>query len=993
MKNTRFVLIFTLFSALGVLYAQTPATALQGVVTDPSGATVQDALVQLRGPGGEQRATSDLTGRYSFPTLRPGKYLVRVIAKGFTVTQRRDVQINGAQTLDVQLTIEAQSQVMNVEDEASRVSTDPDSNASALVLGEKELAALSDDPDELASQLQAMAGPAAGPSGGQIYIDGFSGGSIPPKSSIREVRINSNPYSTEYDRPGFGRIEILTRPGTDKIRGQAFVQYNNQSMNSRSPLLTDPSLPPFSAKLFGFNLSGPIKKGKGSFGFDLERRNIDENAFILATTLDSQFNPVTVNSAVLTPQVRTSFGPRFDWALNSRNTLVARYQEGRSSHGNAGVGNYALESRAYDQTTTDRSLQLTETAVLSPKLINELRFQYRYSVSANTGDNTVPSLSVQGAFEGGGAQIGNSGNANHSYELGNSATITHGKHIMKWGARLRNASTDSTSVNNFGGSYMFFGGLGPTLDANNQPIAGPLVQLTALERYQRTLQFQALGYTADQIRLLGGGASQFSLAAGTPLTSVSQFDAGLFFNDDWRLRQNLTLSYGMRYETQTNISDYSNWAPRVALAWGIAGKGKTVKTVLRIGAGVFYDRISDSVVLQSQRYNGITQQSYLLINPNFFPLIPSSDVLQAARQPQQLQLVDSTLRAPRNYQASVGVERQLGKYTKLSVQYVTSRGVHLQRSRNINAPINGVYPYDDKQLRLLTETTGFSRSHQLIFSPNVNYKKLFLFGFYGMSYGHSDAEGIAADPYNLRAEWGPSSFSDVRHRAVIGTSIPLPWKISLSPFLMANGGSPYNITTGRDTNGDGFTAERPSLVADAASATCSGGNFKYEPGMGCFNLNPASGTAIGRNYARGPSSVTLNLRMSRSWAFGNRGESGTADAGPGGGGPPPAGMGGGGRGGPGGGGPPPGVGGGMGGGMRGGPGGMFGGGNSGKKYNLILSASANNVLNHANYAAPSGDLSSPYFGESRSLAGGFGPMGGGSSAYNRKIDLQLRFTF
>ncbi|HEY3441063.1 MAG TPA: carboxypeptidase regulatory-like domain-containing protein [Paludibaculum sp.] len=994
MRDTRFVLIFALFSLLGVLYAQTPATGLQGVVTDPSGATVQDALVQLRGPGGEQRATTDVAGRYRFPTLRPGKYVVRVIAKGFTVTQRRDYQIDSAQTLDVQLTIEAQSQVINVEDEASKVSTDPDSNASALVIGEKELATLSDDPDELASQLQAMAGPAAGPSGGQIYIDGFSGGTMPPKSSIREVRINSNPYSTEYDRPGFGRIEILTRPGTDKIRGQAFAQFNNESFNSRSPLLTASTLPPYSAKLFGFNLSGPIKKGKASFGFDLERRNIDENSFILATTLDSQFNPVTVNEAVLTPQTRTSFGPRFDWALNKNNTLVARYQEGRSSRGNEGIGNYALQSRAYDSTSSDRSLQLTETAILSARSINELRFQFRRSVSENTGDNSIPSLSVQGAFEGGGAQIGNSGNVNRSYELSNSTTFTHGTHTMKWGARLRNAGTDSTSVNNFGGSYAFFGGLGPLLDATNQIIAGPLVQLTALERYQRTLQFQALGYTPEQIRLLGGGASQFSLAAGTPLTSVSQFDAGVFFNDDWRLRQNLTLSYGLRYETQTNISDFSNWAPRVALAWGIGGgRGRTVKTVLRVGAGVFYDRVSDSVVLQSQRYNGLTQQSYLLMNPNFFPLIPTADVLQQAKQPQQLQLADSALRAPRNYQASIGVERQLGKYTKLSVQYISSRGVHLQRSRNINAPIDGVYPYGDKQLRLLTETTGFSRSNQLIFSPNVNYKKMFLFGFYGISHGRSDAEGTAADPYNLRAEWGPSSFGDVRHRAVIGTNLPLLWKVSLSPFLMFNSGNPYNITTGRDTNGDGFTAERPSLVADATSGTCTGGNFVYAPGMGCFNLNPAAGTAIGRNFARGPSTFTLNLRMSRSWAFGNRGESGVADpgpGGPGGGGPPPGGgMGGGMRGG---GGPPPG--GGMGGGMRGGgPGGMFGGSSSGKKYNLTLSASANNVLNHANYGAPSGDLSSPYFGQYRSLAGGFGPMGGGSSTYNRKIDLQLRFTF
>jgi hypothetical protein len=159
------------------------------------------------------------------------------------VSSYRNYQIAGAAVLDVRLTIEAQTQVLNVEEEAQRISVDPGLNAGALVLREKELSTLSDDPDELAQQLQAMAGPSAGPNGGQIYIDGFSGGSLPPKASIREVRINTNPYSTEFDRPGFGRIEILTRPGTDKIRGQVFGQFNDESLNSRSPLLSQSKRP------------------------------------------------------------------------------------------------------------------------------------------------------------------------------------------------------------------------------------------------------------------------------------------------------------------------------------------------------------------------------------------------------------------------------------------------------------------------------------------------------------------------------------------------------------------------------------------------------------------------------------------------------------------------------------------------------------------------------------------------------------------------------
>src|SRR6266700_4743900 len=196
--------------------AQTPSgPALRGTVTDPSGALVPGALVQLRGPGGEQKQTTGVDGVYNFTNLKAGKYTVRVIAKGFTVSSKQNFEIAGPMVLDAQLVIQSDTQVLNVDDEANTVSADPTANGSALVLGEKELTALSDDPDELQQQLQAMAGPGAGPNGGQIYIDGFTGGNLPNKSSIREVRINSNPFSPEYECPGFCRIEIFTNPGTD----------------------------------------------------------------------------------------------------------------------------------------------------------------------------------------------------------------------------------------------------------------------------------------------------------------------------------------------------------------------------------------------------------------------------------------------------------------------------------------------------------------------------------------------------------------------------------------------------------------------------------------------------------------------------------------------------------------------------------------------------------------------------------------------------------
>jgi hypothetical protein len=385
------------------------------------------------------------------------------------------------------------------------VSSDPDSNGGALVLGEKELATLSDDPDELSQQLQAMAGPGAGPNGAQIYIDGFNGGNLPSKSSIREIRINSNPFSPVYDRPGFGRIEILTKPGMDSLHGQAFVQYNNEDFNSRSPLLEQSTRPPYKQEFFGLNVTGPIKKNKASFSFDAQRRSTTENAFIYATDLSSSLVPQTVNQAVLTPLTFTMLSPRLDYALNANNTLTVRYQNTRSTSDNQGVGSFNLSSLGYNATTSENTIQATETSIVNTHLVNETRFQFMRSTTGMTGGTNDVDISVQGAFTSGGAQVGNSGTRTNEWEATNTSTFTHGTHTFKWGGRVRGTRLSSTSVANFGGTFTFTGGNGPELDANNDPIAGTSIELDALEVYRRTLLFQQEGMSDAQIRALGGG--------------------------------------------------------------------------------------------------------------------------------------------------------------------------------------------------------------------------------------------------------------------------------------------------------------------------------------------------------------------------------------------------------------------------------------------------------------------------------------------------------
>ncbi|MBI1898138.1 MAG: carboxypeptidase regulatory-like domain-containing protein [Acidobacteria bacterium] len=816
------------------------------------------AHVEVRGPSESaeriQRARTDRSGRYSFPSLRTGNYQVRVRAKGFAPAEKNDLRVAGPTTFDAQLVIEAAREVVNIDTEATGVTPDPAANGSAVVLGRKQIAALSDDPDELAQQLRVLAGPAPGPGGGQIYIDGFLGGNLPPKSTIREVRINANPFSPEYDRPGFGRIEIFTKPGSGSFRGEALAQYNNKFLNARNPLLAQ-SAPPYDAQLYNLNFSGPVKKNKGSFTVDAERRRIEENALILATTLDDNLSPVRVSESFATPLTRTAIAPRFDYSINEKNTLVVRYQDVRANLENEGVGGFSLRSRAYNQTRVENTAQITETATIGPRAINETRFQFMRSRVQNTGDDATPAIIVQDAFYGGGPTTGNSSTARNTWELTNISTYIRGAHTLKWGGRVRGSLLTDTSYDNFAGTYTFF----------------------TLEGYQKTLALERAGYSGSEIVQLGTGPSPFSLNAGTPTTQVNQADVGLFVNDDWRVRPNLTISLGVRYEAQRNIGGRGEWAPRLGIAWGLDGKpNRPPKTVLRAGVGTFYDRIPEVVTLNALRYNGTTQQSYLIFHPDFFPAIPPPSVLQASRQPQRLQPVSSAIAAPRIYQTSVGIERQIRPYARVTATWISTRGVRLLNARNINAPLNGAYPFGDAAVRLLTESAGFSRLNQFVVNPSMNYKRLVVSGFYALSYGRDDTSCepipsyspggcVPADPYNRRAEWGPSNYGDVRHRMVVMAVVPLPWGSSVMPFFIANSGQPYNITTGLDPYETGFPTARPELLPGVAGSACQGSGLVYAAGFGCFQLSPApSAPTVGRNSGRGPGTVSLGLRVSRT---------------------------------------------------------------------------------------------------------------------------------
>ena len=529
-----YVLILTVLLACGASsLAQTTTGTLRGQVTDPSGAVVTNATVSVRAPGGHTlSATTNRGGAYEIGNLAPGRYAVTANAKGFAVFAEDGVEVAAGQVaqFNIALEISVEKERVNVQEETPQVDVNPASNASAIVLSGKDLEALPDDPDELQSDLEALAGPSAGPNGGQMYIDGFTAGQLPPKSSIREIRVNQNPFSAEYDKLGYGRIEIFTKPGTDKLHGQFAVEGNSSGMNSRNPFLgTAPQAPYDSVEYMG-NIGGPISK-KASFFFNVQRRNIDEIAVLNAPALG-------LSESVPNPRTRTNIGPRIDYQVSPNNTLTARYQFYRNTQENAGVGGTVLPEAGYDNTSTEHTVQISDTQILGTKAVNETRFQYLRDNSGQTPVSTAVGINVLGDFTKGGASSGTQTDRQDHYELQNYTSISAGKHFVKFGGRLRAIHEISLSSAGFNGTYTF----------------------TSFQNYTTGIPSQ---YSIN--------ATPSGGAASVPVTLV---DAGLYVQDDWKVRPTFTLSGGLRYETQNAIHDHADWAPRLGFAWGIGGGGK-----------------------------------------------------------------------------------------------------------------------------------------------------------------------------------------------------------------------------------------------------------------------------------------------------------------------------------------------------------------------------------------------------------------------------------
>jgi len=949
---------------------------IKGQVMDTSGSIMPGVQVKLY--QGDNVVASGLTtnsGEFELPA-NPGDYKLEISAPDFN-TYTEMVKITPEMgPLAVTMELATISQNVEVTETRNEINIDSDSSLSTTVLGRDFIDALPDDEDELTEYLQQIAGTRGGAANGSSFIiDGFTGGRIPPKDQIQEIRISNSPFSTEFSGIGYGRTEIITRAGTGGFRGNMNFQFRDESLNGRAPFNvttdgTEAKRPPYQARNFNANFSGPIIRNKLSMNIQARHNNNENSDIIRATTVNPDGTLVQHYDPFVSPNHNRGMSVRTQFAINKANTLYTNVNFQKQSNENQGLGgngNFTLESRAYDRFARNSEFQMRETAILNTKLVHEVRFQFSRDTNSQIPQTIAVAVNVLDTFNDGGSQ-NRSNSKNKEYEFGNLLMYSGTKWMIKTGIQGVQRVNHSNTLNNFIGTWTF----------------------SSLNDYLCVTGFGCAPGAATT-------PSQFTKTGGEPLLDINQFEFSAFLQNDWRVSKKFNLSFGVRFEDQTNISDHNNFDPRMGFAYQL---GK--KTALRGGLGIFHERFTANNVEQLLRLDGTHQLQVVVRNPTGFPNVPTD----AALPPASVRVRSENLVNPYNMNASLSLEQALFKNLGMTLAWDGQRAAHLYRSRDINAPLPDIGLRPDPLLgnRYQLESTGLLKSNNFTLGVRDQLRgkvQAQIFASYTLGYLKNDTDGAFSLPvnnYDMRPEWGRSPL-DQRHRLNTGAQIRMPWGINTTTQINWSSSRPFNITTGRDDNADTTINDRPTQAFLCASPLIG-----LLHGIDC---TAPTGQIIARNIGKGPGQFGINMNVQKVVRLKGAEKSGpTNRAGNGGGlngvnnfAEPQRGGGGGFGGNPGGGGDFGGGqrgGGDLGGGQRGGGnrggdfGGQRGGGNRGQNggFNqqnngptMTFQVQVQNLLNNTQLNNYSGTMTSSFFGKAS------------SSRPARQIELGLRFNF
>jgi hypothetical protein len=737
-----------------------------GLVQDQTGAVLAGATVELVDASGTTRQTAaDSVGSFRFEGIRAGTYQLRARFEGFKPSAMRlRVGVRAPAPQRVVLDLAALTQEITVTNAAVDVTVAASGNVDAVAVDATTLDSLPVfDRDYVATLSRFLDTGSLGNAGATVVVNGMEVSALNVSASaISQIRINQDPYSAEYSRPGRGRIEILTKSGSSRFTGEANLLFRDSIFNARNALAD--VKPPERRRIAEGFVGGPLGgSGRTSFMVSVNDERDDNQAFIYAlgpTGVIQDTLPQPSARALVTGSITHQVSPRNTWSIRPN------YQY--ESDENRGAGGTTLASAATTFTHHEQQITYTQQTIFGPMLVNQFQMLFGHEREPTTSRRSDPGIVVAGAFTGGGGQ-GDLLRTETHINLNENLSWLHGPHQVQAGFQLPDWSRRGFyDRQNFGGTFFF----------------------ASLDAYQRDVPY---AFTQQQ----GNGDLAFL-----------EKQIGLYMKDDWQIRHDLSISYGLRYDWQNYFHDDNNVAPRVSLAYSIGGRKSDV---LRAGVGVFNDRSGPVViadVLHSQP-GGLTR--YVITDPSY-PTAFASAVTAPA--PSIVRLA-TDVQIPQTIQFSVGIDHQLRKTTALSLTYTGARGYHLFRSRDVNAPAPPLYlarPDPAYGAIRQVESTGRQQSDSLSATLRGRVTRWFNGQMqYTLSRVDNDTSGIAAFPandYDLSSEWSRADF-DRRHRFVMLGRVTATHLFDVGVGLTLNSGTPYSEVLGQDVYNNGRGRARP----------------------------------------------------------------------------------------------------------------------------------------------------------------------------------------
>ena len=797
--------VLLLHAAALVAQSCPSASSLAGVVRDSTAAIIPGSTVTLDGETDSQNPRQNVRetthqagpdGRFLFTCVLPGRHWLTATYPGFAPATVETTLPPANVNLVFTLLPAAQASVTVESDDPGQLA--PPGGGNAITLAGKQLEALADDPDDLLRELQQLAAASGGnPANTVVSVDGFQDSAqLPPKDSIAFINVSPDLFSAEYREPPFGggRVEVFTKPGAKAYHGALFATNSSSFMNARDPFTTTTGS--IGKQRYGFDFTGPVRKQGSNFRLSLEHRSIDETVAVNAFVPDANGNPVNTLDTVPIPQRLWEGNARVDVQLGPKNFAFVTFAANVRHFENQGVGGQTLREAGYDSGQNDFTTEASDIATISPKLVHEARASYEHYTITDIPASTAPSLQVAGFFTGGGATIGNDRDLRSRIEYDDDFILTTKKHLIKSGVQLLYYYRKANATLNFNGTYIFSG---------YQPANPAAPFVTALEQYQQA---------QTQPGQPGSTAYEFNNVSGNPQVIVSQVRFSAFFQDNIKLNPRWSLFYGLRYFLETDPANFNSIAPRAGFAYT---PDKKQTWVLKGHVGLFDGEYPSDDALELHREDGVQRITSLLYNPVY---TPAGNPLLGATPIHAERTLAPGFDQGVYLIGEVSVSKDLPFGFNINAQTVFLRFLTDGRTVNINQPLNG-NPYGPRPFApnldiLQAQNSGRGQGHG-DFVGLSNFKRKRAQFFIGAL--HQDIRDNTDDRLFFQPQSAYTDAGETVRRtgnslwSVFGNvNIALPYKLSLAGNGYANGGSPFNLLTGADNNGDGNFNDRPQYA-------------------------------------------------------------------------------------------------------------------------------------------------------------------------------------